>query len=143
MTSLTPKMILVIEPDDNLRHTADELLREIGFDAVSETNGHSGLSRIELERRRKQPIHGVLMSLGLRIFPSLAVLAELRQTYPALPVIVMAPRDPPNLLSDAWQCGATGHVTVPFNLESFNSQCLSCFGNPTLLTTREEDTPPE
>lgn len=67
------------------------------------------------------------MSLSLRFFRSPAVLAELRLTYPELPIIVMASSRSRTTISKAMRLGATGYIVAPFEPESFRRQCYRFF----------------
>ena len=125
-----PQTILVIEQDHALRATLCEWLRDAGFEAIGEHTGRSGLSRILLREHTTQPINGVLLSMKLEPCESRLVLSELRDTYPSMPVVVMAAAKQRVLIEDALRLGAMGHLRAPFDRNVFKRKCSAFFRDP-------------
>lgn len=124
------RSILIIEHDRDLRAAMCEWLRAIGFEAVGEYNGHSGLSHLALRERTTKPIDGVLMNLNLRAYGSREVLRELQKTHPLLPVVVMAESRRSEAISEALELGASGYLLPPYDPDAFKSKCLAFFRDP-------------
>ncbi len=107
-----------------------EWLSAIGFEAVGEHNGQSGLSHLTLRERTTKPIDGVLMNLNLRTYGSREVLRELQHRHPMLPVVVMAESRRSEAISEALELGASGYLLPPFDPDAFKSKCLVFFRDP-------------
>jgi two-component system OmpR family response regulator len=124
------RRILVIEQDDDSRTALCACLREAGLEAIGEHNGQSGLSRIVLRAKTTQPIDGVLLSMNLRYCETRAVLTELRNAYPALPVVVMGEARQADALWEAMQLGAMGYFFAPTSPDVLKTKCLAFFRDP-------------
>ncbi len=94
--------------------------------AVATDNGHSGLSRLATQKERGQ-IDGVLLDLQLRHFGGMAVLREMRQRHPALPVIVMAGSSKVDKVWEAMGIGAREFLLKPFDHKVFCQKCSTVF----------------
>ena len=124
------RSILIIEHDHDLRVDMCAWLRAIGFEAVGENTGRSGLSHLALRERTTKPIDGVLMNLNLGVHGSRDVLRELQKTHPRLPVVVMAESRRSEAISEALEMGASGYLLPPFDPDAFKSKCLVFFRDP-------------
>ena len=110
------RRILVIDYDNDFRLAVCERLRTIGFHATGEASGISGLARIAHEAPHT-PFTGVLLELDLPALGGMAVLQELRDRYPSMPVIAMSH---PIL-------GAREYLVKPLDTELFRTKCLLVF----------------
>lgn len=111
------KRILLVEDDEDIRLALRDRLDSMGFEVVSEDNGHSALSRIALEAPRSR-IHGVLLDLHMPIVDGMTVLRELRDRHPQIPVIVMSATNDPEQFMEAKRLGARSYMSKPFEHES-------------------------
>ncbi|WP_455389522.1 response regulator [Petrachloros mirabilis] len=109
-----PKRILVVEEDDDVRLAICDRLLSMGFEVVSENSGRSALLRISLEATRS-PIQGVLLDLQIALFENTAVLRELRDRHPQIPVVVMLAFSDTARLHEARNLGARTYVVKPFD----------------------------
>jgi DNA-binding NtrC family response regulator len=96
----------------------------MGFDATGEDNGISGLTRLVRETPHA-PFSGVLLELDMP--GAMAVLQELRDRYPSLPVIAMSQSILIDRLRQAVKLGAREYVVKPFDAELFRRKCLLVF----------------
>jgi DNA-binding NtrC family response regulator len=122
------RTILVVDDDDATRELLCRWLEELGLTGVAKDNGYSGLSRLALQKERGQ-IHGVLLDLQMRHFGGMAVLRELRQQHPALPVIVMVGTSKVDKVWEAMSMGARELLLKPFDHKVFRQKCSTVFLN--------------
>ena len=124
------RSILIIERDQQLRAAMCDWLRAIGFEAVGENTGQSGLSHLALRERTTKPIDGILMNVNPGTHGTREVLRELQKTHPLLPVVVMGESRRSEAISEALELGASGYLLPPFDPDAFKSKCLVFFRNP-------------
>lgn len=122
------RRILVIDHDDDTRLIVCDRLVAMGFDAVGEDNGISGLVRIAHEIDGA-PLTGVVLELDMPVLGGMAVLQELRDRYPAVPVIAMSHSILIDRLRQAVKLGAREYLVKPFDSELFRTKCLRAFVN--------------
>jgi len=120
--------ILVIDHDDDTRLIVRDCLCQMGFDAVGEDNGISGLARIA-HASDDAPVVGVVLELDLPVLGGMAVLQALRDRYPAIPVIMMSQAILIHRLRQAVKLGAREYLVKPFDLQLFRIKCLRAFVN--------------
>lgn len=120
------KRILVIDDDVDIRVLLRDRLEAMGFEVVTEPNGHVGLSRLELEARRAR-IDGVLLELHLPVLGGMAVMEELQMRHPEIPVIVMSAAIYSGELQAAIESGASDCIAKPFAAEVFENKCRKVF----------------
>lgn len=128
----TRRRILVLEHDDQIRNLVCTHLIAIGFEVASEDNGMSGLSRMACDWEAHQ-IHGLLMELQLPVLGGLAILQEMNERFPEIPVIAMSDSAHVGKLRQAMKLGAREYLIKPFDPELFRHKCQSVFlGEPAL-----------
>ncbi len=120
----------MIEPEDTVRADLCAWLREIGFEAIGENNGHSGLSRIVLRERTSRPIDGIVMSMNLKLLESQTVLEELLQTNPAIPILLLGERRQRAKMEELISLGASACMEVPIDPDLFKVKILAFFTVP-------------
>ncbi len=128
MNEPIPKRILVVDDDDDIRIALRDRLVSMGFDVLTENNGHSALSRIALEAPRS-PIQGVLLDLQMPVFDGIAVLRELHECHREIPVIVMSASGDRAQLHEALQLGACSYLVKPFDNQRAWEQVNKLFQN--------------
>lgn len=125
-TTASPRRLLVIDPADDIRHTLCRQLRAFGFEVVAENNGVLGLSRIT-DDWDTAPFHGMLVELQMPVLGGLAVLQEMGERFPTVPVIAMSDAMHVAKLRQAVKLGAKEYLIKPFDLELFRLKCQSVF----------------
>lgn len=120
--------ILVVDHDDDTRLLVCDRLRQMGFDAVGENNGVFGLARIA-HASGDAPFTGVALELDMPVLGGMAVLQELRDRYPDIPVIVMSHSMLIHRLRQAVKLGAREYLVKPFDSQLFRIKCLHTFVN--------------
>jgi DNA-binding NtrC family response regulator len=120
------RRILVIDHDKGVRLAVCDRLRAMGFDATGEDSGISGLARLAREAPHL-PFAGVLLELDLPSLGGMAVLQELRDRYPSMPVIAMSHSILIDRLRHAVRSGAREYLVKPLDTELFRTKCLFVF----------------
>ena len=141
LDGILPFRILVVDDNEDTCMALRDRLLSMGFDVVTENNGHAALSRIALEARRA-PIQGLLLDLQMPVLDGIAVLRELEERYSAIPTIVMSATSNRGLLKKTLKLGARAYLVKPFDHELLREQCLRVFleDNP-LSEKSSRDTP--
>ncbi len=120
------RRILVIDHDDEARSIVCDHLVRLGFSVAKEDNGMSGLVRIADEKTRA-PFDGLVLELDMPMLGGMAILQEMRERYPEIPVIVTATPDQIKRLRDAMNLGAKEYLVKPFDAELFTRKCRRIF----------------
>jgi DNA-binding NtrC family response regulator len=120
--------VLVIDDDGDLRGALCDRLSAIGFDVAAENNGVSGLSRVACDWETS-PFHGLLVELQMPVLGGMAVLQEMCERFPSVPVIVMSEAKHIAKLRQAMKLGAKEYLVKPFDPELVRRKCLSVFCN--------------
>ncbi|OGW47376.1 MAG: hypothetical protein A2V62_01370 [Nitrospirae bacterium RBG_19FT_COMBO_58_9] len=124
------RRILVIDHDGEARDIVCEHLLGLGFSVVSEDSGFSGLVRITQEKSRA-PFDGLVLELDMPLLGGMAILQEMRERHPEIPVIVTALSDQIKRLREAVNLGAKEYLVKPFDAELFTRKCRRIFPDMT------------
>ncbi|ALA60425.1 hypothetical protein NITMOv2_4041 [Nitrospira moscoviensis] len=122
------RRILVIDHDEAARRLLCDHLGAFGFDVAAEDNGVAGLARLADDWDRAR-FHGLLVELRMPVLGGLAVLQEMNERFPTVPVIAMADAAHVAKLRQAVKLGAREYVIKPFDAELLRHKCLSVFVN--------------
>ena len=125
-TNARTRRLLVIDRADDVRQTLCAQLRAFGFDVVAENDGMAGLSRLAGEWET-DPFHGMLVELYMPVLGGLAVLQEMGERFPTVPVIAMSDVTHVAKLRQAVNLGAKEYLIKPFDAELFRRKCRSVF----------------
>jgi two-component system chemotaxis response regulator CheY len=98
----------------------------MGFAVHAEANGVSGLARIARERPRGSVL-GVIVELEMPVLGGMAILQELRDRYPDIPVLAMSHPEGISRLRQAVTLGAKEYLVKPFDSELFRRKCMEVF----------------
>ena len=102
--------LLIVEDDELLRDGLSAQLSKAGHLIATASDGEAAL-----ECLKKQAFDGVVLDLGLPKIDGLEVLQRLRQTFPALPVLILTARDGVEHRVAGLNAGADDYLTKPFN----------------------------
>lgn len=119
--------ILVLDHDDDTRVAVCDRLVHLGFDVEGEDNGVSGLARM-VQDLQGHPFAGVLLEIDMPMLGGMAVLQELKDRYPQVPVIVMADSRYVKRLREAVNLWARDYLVKPFDTELMRRKCHAVFG---------------
>ena len=120
------RRILVVDHNDEMRLLACDRLRHLGFDAVGEDNGVSGLARL-VQDKPCDPFTGMLLEIDMPVIGGMAVLQEMKDRHPDVPVIVMADVRLIEKLRDAVTMWAREYLVKPFDVELMKRKCALVF----------------
>lgn len=70
------------------------------------------------------------MGMTLRVPESQAVLQELRETKPLLPVVMIGDRIRTEEMEEMVTLGALGYMDIPSDPDAFKCKCLAFFCDP-------------
>ncbi|HSN03529.1 MAG TPA: response regulator [Nitrospira sp.] len=121
-----PRRILVIDHDDQTRLATCHRLTQWGFDAVGEANGLSGLALLA-QATPDRPFAGMLLELDMPVLGGMAVLQEMKDRHPAIPVLVMAEARHIEKLRGAVRMWAREYIVKPFDMELLKMKCVYVF----------------
>jgi CheY-like chemotaxis protein len=134
-----PRRILVIDHDAQARKLLCGQLTGLGFAVSEEESGLSGLSRMA-SQAPNAPFHGLLVELQLPVLGGLAVLQEISERFPTVPVIAMSDASHVGKLRQAVKLGAKEYLLKPFDAELLRRKCLSVFQNDDgIMTNHPKD----
>jgi DNA-binding response OmpR family regulator len=103
-------VVVVVEDEEAIRRGVVDALRISGYEPVEAADGVAGL-----KAARNAGVDLVLLDLLLPMMDGLDVLAELRQTHPALPVIILTARGSEEDRVRGLRAGADDYVVKPFS----------------------------
>jgi CheY-like chemotaxis protein len=106
--------ILVVDDEPAVREVTAELVRSLGFDAVEAVDGRDALNKAG---RAAGPFRLVLLDLTMPQLDGIETLAGLRQTSPAVPVILMSGYSEHELTRRYGDSGLAGFLQKPFTLD--------------------------
>lgn len=118
--------IIVIDHDDDSRLILSDQLQAMGFEVHAEDNSVSGLARIACELPQA-PSLGLIVELNMPGLGGMAIIQEVRDRYPDMPVIAMSHVDGITRLRHAIQLGAQEYLVKPFSPELFKRKCRQVF----------------
>jgi len=118
--------ILVVDDNDDTRGALCDRLSALGFEVAAESNGISGLARMAYEVGTA-PFTGMLVELQMPLLGGMAVLQEMCERFPAVPVIVMSDALHLAKLRQAMKLGAKEYLVKPFDAELIRRKCLNIF----------------
>jgi len=124
--SMIRRRILVIDHDDDIRQSVCNQLAQWGFEAEGEDNSVSGLARLA-QREPATELAGLLLEMDMPVLGGMAVLQEMKDRHPTVPVIVMARIPHINTLRDAVRFWAHEYIVKPFDRELLKLKCASVF----------------
>jgi two-component system response regulator FlrC len=116
---LTPVLILVIDDDLDTHEILRVRLSCLGFAVLGTDSGAQGLILIEYHASIGCPIDGVLLNLHMPGHDGMAVLDQMREHHPKIPVIMMSSLPNGGRLERALRGGARDYIS-----ESLFEKCL-------------------
>lgn len=123
---LVRRRILIIDHDDKIRLATCTQLALWGFDVVGEATGVSGLTRLA-QATPATGFAGMLLEIDMPVLGGMAVLQEMKDRHPTIPVIVMAQIPHIERLRDAVRLWAQEYIVKPFDQELLKLKCTAVF----------------
>lgn len=120
------RRILVIHNNEDVRGALCDRLSALGFEVAAESNGVSGLARVA-DSLGTALFDGMLVELQMPVLGGMAVLQEMCERFPTIPVIVMSDSLHLAKLRQAMKLGAKEYLVKPFDPELVRRKCLNVF----------------
>lgn len=120
------RRILVIDHNDDIRLSVCTQLARWGFEVEGEDNGVSGLARLG-QLPPDAGFAGMLLEMDMPVLGGMAVLQEMKDRHPAVPVIVMAHIAHIDRLRHAVRMWAQEYIVKPFDPELLRVKCAAVF----------------
>ncbi len=120
------RCIIVIDHNDDSRLILSDQLRAMGYEVHAEDNGVSGLARLAGELSEGHPL-GLIVELDMPVLGGMAIVQEVRDRHPDLPLIIMAHSEGLSRLRRALQIGANEYLIKPFSFELLKRKCQQVF----------------
>ncbi|MDM7950903.1 response regulator transcription factor [Hydrogenophaga sp.] len=128
--------LLIVEDDDLLRDGLAAQLTQAGHSTATAADGETALTRVLSET-----FNGVVLDLGLPKVDGLTVLKQLRQSLPALPVLILTARDSVEDRVAGLNAGADDYLTKPFNRDELLARLQALLRRASLVAP-QAPTPP-
>lgn len=112
--------LLIVEDDELLRDGLSAQLTQAGHRTTTAEDGAAALQHL-----KAGAFDGVVLDLGLPKVDGLSVLRQLRQTMPALPVLILTARDGVEDRVEGLNAGADDYLTKPFNRDELLARLQS------------------
>ncbi len=103
--------ILIIDDDDQLRHSFERLLREEGYLAMGAPSGEAGLEIVEKERPDL-----VILDMRLPGMDGFETFKRIHELDPKLPVIIVTAYGTADTAIEATKMGAYDYLLKPFEI---------------------------
>ena len=114
--------VLLAEDDTELRTLFGLWLRSSGYDVVDAADGTEALERLaDLPEPKADPacsFDAAVLDIRMPGFSGLHILAALRHSSPALPVVLMTAFSDDRIRMDAHRLGASAMLSKPFRLQA-------------------------
>ncbi|HEY5717546.1 MAG TPA: sigma-54 dependent transcriptional regulator, partial [Motiliproteus sp.] len=109
----TKGRVLVVEDDADLREALCDTLELAGYDFVAADSGEAALAQLA-----QQSVEMVVSDVNMGGMDGHALLAQLRQRFPALPVLLITAYGQVDRAVDAIRNGAVDYLLKPFEPEA-------------------------
>lgn len=107
-----PVRVLVVDDEALIRWSIAETLRGSSFEVVEASDGREAMDVLKNHR----PVDVILLDYRLPDSNDLRLLASIRQTAPAAPVIMMTAFGTPEVVRGALDLGAVSVINKPFEM---------------------------
>lgn len=121
--------ILIVEDDNSLRRSLSGTLQALGYQVWEAATGELAIPHL-----RTQPVEVVLLDLNMPGIGGAATCLKMRNSHPALQIIVVTVRDRDEDKVATLDAGADDYVTKPFRLPELEARIRSAvrrFRSPT------------
>lgn len=115
-------LILIIDDDAGLRRTLSDILKVKGYESITAEDGGKGLALL-----RDNPVHVVLIDLGLPDMSGLDVLKKVKADYPSMEAIVLTGQATLDSAMEATNEGAYSYLVKPYEIDQLMLQIRRAF----------------
>jgi len=118
----TPRRILVVDDDKDIRELLEDRLRAMGYLVETETDGLRALKAVGSGR-----VGGMILDIGIPSLDGMEVLRQIRQSNAQLPIIMVTASGAKDTAIKAISLGAQAILLKPFDVEELQQVIQSCF----------------
>jgi len=118
----TPRRILVVDYDKDIRELLEDRLRAMGYLVETETDGLRALKAVGSGR-----VGGMILDIGIPSLDGMEVLRQIRQSNAQLPIIMVTASGAKDTAIKAISLGAQAILLKPFDVEELQQVIQSCF----------------
>jgi len=104
--------VMVVDDERNMLSTVESILKTDGYDAVLARSGEEALAKLAA-----QPVQMILTDARMTGLDGFKLMAQARQLYPHVPVVMMTAYATPKLAVQAIKGGAADYLAKPFDPE--------------------------
>ena len=104
--------VMVVDDERNMLSTVESILKTDGYDAVLARSGEEALVKLAA-----QPVQMILTDARMTGLDGFKLMAQARQLYPHVPVVMMTAYATPKLAVQAIKGGAADYLAKPFDPE--------------------------
>ena len=119
------KPVLVVDDDPDIRQVLQDRLESYGYRVVTAADGRAALEMLE----RLTP-RGVFLDIRMPGMDGLEVLGQIRDRYPAVPVVIITAASTGDKVISAIRAGAQAYLLKPFDTSQIKQVADSWLGNP-------------
>lgn len=105
---MKPSKVLIVDDDEAVCQVLSIMLADLGYEVVTETDGREVLTLL-----RGGDFEVVLLDIMMPTISGLELIAQIREHYSVLPIVVVTAFGSADLTVDAMRGGATDFVTKP------------------------------
>ena len=117
MTEKLPT-ILIVDDEDSVREMISEALSLAGFNCLQAKDGIQALQEL-----RNSEIQLVVLDLSMPRLNGLELIAKIRSTHDARPILVLTAREDKDDLKTSFSLGADDFLRKPFSIEELAWRC--------------------
>ena len=125
--------VLVVDDEEGILSLLTETLRIAGFNPTPSTTGAQAINLL-----RKENFDLILLDINLPLMDGFQVLTKIRQTHPAMPIIMLTARQDKRDVIEGLTLGADDYIVKPFSIEEVVARIHSVLRRT--LTDTEEKT---
>jgi len=134
----SPFNILYIEDDSFTRKATSYILQNFCTNLIIAIDGIDGLQKFKSEK-----IHLIITDINMPKLNGMAMIKQIREINPTVPIIIISAYNEINLLHDSINCGVQGYIVKPINMKELSSTItkikLHHTKNSLIHTATEED----
>lgn len=129
--------VMIVEDDAALRTSLASTLSAMGLTTISVANGDECLLYLH-DKNNGEDIDVVLLDLNMPGMGGIATCRRIRETFPAIGILVLTVRDTEMDKISALDAGADDYVTKPFQLGELFARIRAAFRRRKMMVTAKE-----
>jgi CheY-like chemotaxis protein len=119
----TQKRILIVDDDPDIRQVLSDRMGFFGYAVETANNGREALDVLE-----RGEFDGMLLDMRMPAIDGAEVLRRIRESHPALPIVVVTATSVKESAAQAVAVGACAYLIKPFDAAQLKQTAEQCFG---------------